>query len=606
MDRSFGGAAVTGRPRAYFAALVVTVTLGMTCSAGLAAAEPETPETSTTVAVPPSTQPSAPTEPSAPPSVSSPQVAARQAQHPLDVTATFDKAAYRTGELVNVELTIKNVGDKVIPDVIGFQNPPGSTSLEPLEYDQWERAGLRGYGASIEPGATYTAKLYGYPFSAEADTVLFEGDVSSISLGLSATFSISAPVTKVYGDAGGIVFADRNGNGQADAGEGLPDIPIAFGYVSNVEEQYTTKSGPGGVFAFSDIPAATYRTAFQGKAGWLLLATTVAVPEAGIQDVRIRGVQPLQDVLTPEVKFTKDSYQPGDLAHVTVTLRNRGDIPLTGIVATCNGYEEPDSIYSGPGWGDLAPQAKGVTVSAKQTRTFDVTATVPHVSRRTGVVVVSCHFAYIGYDNKLDLQSVKDTAVVPGGRGGILATVSNDPDGDPVDPDLPPVPGVKVVLVDDRSCNLGSKITDAKGNAEFTDLVAGPAKYSLYFYPPAGWMMKSENPTGRQNVIADELAPLVVAAAPGDGQVPVLPAPSPECGQDQPLKGTQPTQPPATQPPPGDRPDAPAPQGKAVKLANTGVNVLGLGVTGMAFLLLGTGVIVATRRPRLPRHTPDR
>jgi hypothetical protein len=595
MNGSFGGAALTGRSRAYFAALVVTVTLGMTCSAGLAAAEPETPETPTTVAVPPLTQPSAPTEPSAPPSVSSPPVAPHDAQRSLDVTATFDKAAYRTGELVNVELTIKNVGNKVIPDLVGYQSLIESTSLEPLDYAQWERTGLRGDGTSIEPGATHTAKLSGYPFSVQAEAVVFDGEVSSNSLGLSATFSISAPVTKTYGDVGGIVFADRNGNGRADAGEGLPDVHIAFGYVSNAEEQYTTKSGPDGVFAFSDIPAATYRTAFQKKDGWLLLATTVVVPEAGIQDARIRGVQPLQDILTSGVKFTKDSYRPGELAHITVTLHNRGDIPLTGIVATCNGYDDPDSIHSGPGWGDLAPQAKGVTVPARQTGTFDVTATVPQVSWRTGVVVASCHFAYVGYENKLNLRLAKGTALVPGGRGGILATVSNDPDGDPVDPDLPPVPGVKVVLVDDRSCNLGSKVTDAKGNAEFTGLVAGPAKYSLYFYPPAGWMMKSENPTARLNALADELVPVPVAAAPGEGQVPVLPAPSPACGQEQALKGTQPTQPPGTQPP-----DAPAPQGKVVKLADTGVNVLGLGATGMAFLLLGTGAIVATRRRGFP------
>jgi hypothetical protein len=45
--------------------------------------------------------------------------------------------------------------------------------------------------------------------------------------------------------------------------------------------------------------------------------------------------------------------------------------------------------------------------------------------------------------------------------------------------------------------------------------------------------------------------------------------------------------------PPGDQPDDQAPRGKVARLANTGVDVLGLGIAGMVFLLLGTGAIVA-------------
>jgi hypothetical protein len=593
---------LTSRLRAYLAALVVTVTLGMTCSAGLAAAEPETPETSTTVAVPPLTQPSAPTqpsvptEPSAPPRVFAPPIAPRDAQNPLQVTATLDKAAYRTGELVNIEVTIKNVGDSVITNVVGYHDV---SEFQLLDLFQWEQVGLRGDGVSIEPGDSYTAKLSGYPFKAQADVVLFDVEAASHVMGLSAKFSITAPVTRAYGDASGIVFADRNGNGQADAGEGLPDVPVVLHYISNAEEQYTAKSGADGAFVFSDIPSATYQTSFHDVAGWRLLTTTVVVPEAGVDGVRIRGVAPLEEILLPEVKFTKDSYRPGELAHITVTLRNNGDLPVTGIVASCNGWQNPHEIDAGPGWGDLAVPAKGVTVAARQTRTFDVTGTVPDLALRVGAVALSCHFAYPGYDNKLGLVLAKDLAVVPGGHGGIKARVLNDADGDLSKPELPGVPGVKVVLIDDRSCNLGVRFTDAGGNVEFNGLSAGQAKYTLYFYPPAGWMMKAENPTGRLNVVADSFEEVSIAAAPGEGQVPVLPVPSPECGPQQPVKSTQPTQPPGTQPP-DDQPDAPAPQGKAVRLANTGVDVLGLGVTGLAFLLLGAGAIVATRRRGFP------
>jgi hypothetical protein len=570
------------------AALVIAVVLGVTGSAGLAHAEPGTPETSAMVAVPPLT-PTVPETPVVEPPVSTPPEAPPDAQGPLEVTASFGKAAYRTGELVDVEISVKNVSQTRLTGVAAYNNETDGSHLRLLDDRQW--GDFFGGELAIEPGASHTVRMSGYPFGSQTDVVVFSGAVLYLPLDQSQEFSVSAPVTKAFGDASGTVYADKNGNGRADAGEGMPDVTLKLEYAVNPDEVYQAKSGADGAFKFAGIPTVKYLTAIQEVDGWKLLTTSVEVTEAGVQGIQLRGVRTLTGVLTPEVKFTKDSYQPGELAHITATLTNNGDVPLTGIVARCHWYSDENSW----GWDD------GVTLPANRTMTFDIAQAVPADSLRAGVVIVYCYFDYLGYQDDNGPPVADDTALVPGGRATLTALVVNDPEGELTDPPKPGVPGVKVVLVDGRSCKLGEKVTDAQGNAVFGDLPAAQNGYSLYFFPPAGWKMHAENPRTRVSVFAGEVNTEVIAALPGEGEVPVLPAPAPACGQEPPPPTTpQPTQTHAVTQPPAGQPTVVAAQGKVVRLANTGVDVLGLGTTGMVFLLLGTGVIVATRRRGSP------
>lgn len=71
-------------------------------------------------------------------------------------------------------------------------------------------------------------------------------------------------------------------------------------------------------------------------------------------ELRIRGALPLNGQLEATLNFGKDTYQPGEIAHLDVTLTNHSDTPMYGIVAVCNrtGFDSNLS-GTGPGWGLL-------------------------------------------------------------------------------------------------------------------------------------------------------------------------------------------------------------------------------------------------------------
>ncbi|MBP2321578.1 LPXTG-motif cell wall-anchored protein [Kibdelosporangium banguiense] len=573
---------MTGGRRAHLAAFAVAITLGLTGTAGPAIAKPLTAMNAPTL-----TQ----SDVSATPGRSS-----QDAPVPLEVEVAFDKSGYRTGELIKAVVTLKNVGNTGMM-LNGSLIPEDPGSLIPLDTSaQW--GDLQGAGVPLEPGATHTVNLSGYPKSAQATRVRVHAVVFVEANGNGKQFVAEAPVTLIRGDASGVVYGDMDGDGGFDAGEELPGVKLVWEYASNPEEQYTATSNGAGVFTFPDLPTTRYRTVDAEVNGWKLLSGTVEIGPQGAVGLRIRGVRNLTGVLKPELKFTKDTYQPGELAQVTVSLTNAGEYPLSGIVANCNRGGAEGGLPTGPGWGDLDTLAKGVTLPPGRTTTFDVTSTVPQGAYRIGAVSAWCDFAYQGYMSSDNLPTANDTALVPGGRGGLQVTVRNNPTGD-VETEHPGLPGVKVIVVDDRACKVAEKTTDQQGVAEITGLAAGAAKYSLYYYPPSGSMMKSENPQTMVDVWADSVLQTGAQAAPGAGEVPGLPAPSPECGQPRPSPPRNSIVVPFG--PPDEQLAGAGAQGKVVELAKTGADdVLGLSITGMTLLLLGTGAVVATRRRRDP------
>lgn len=300
----------------------------------------------------------------------------------------------------------------------------------------------------------------------------------------------------------------------------------------------------------------------------------------GTPHLDVRGAPPLNGALKASMAFTQDSYKAGDLAHVTVTLSNSGPIPLTGIVAACNRIGDPYILSGcGPGWGDLA--ADGVTIAAEETRTFDVSETLPEAAFNRGIVVASCDFGYEEVDIENHAQA-NTRASVPGAKTVVEGDIGVfDNQGQVTEG----VAGVKVVLVSDLHCPVtGEATTDAKGHFVFPDVAPGP-DYKLYFLPPKGWKISYENPMS-----IDVWGPPSnhrvwrIDAVQGDAPLPTVPTNPADCVAPTSTTGA-----------PGGTGGG---QSGGSGLASTGVDALGLGALTLVALALGGGLVIGSRRRR--------
>jgi LPXTG-motif cell wall-anchored protein len=558
------------------ATCVATLTVGLAFVGVPAAADP--PDTPTT----PPTETSAPIETSTPatdppgnePAPKADQPAAKAAEVSFEVTAEFDKPSYRSGDLITVTVHIKNTGtDKVE----GLRAGPRFSAPGALVHDsnQWGDL-VKQAGVTIEAGATHTVTLSGHQQTADAESVTLAGDLfNERGLGFQS-FSFSAPIVKRVGTVAGIVFGDKNNNGVFDQGEGLPNVEVTLS--DGRGSQFKATSDAGGHFDFGKIPTVTYFSGAIHNDGWVIPFDQVIVDESDRNsDLRLRGERPLPaGTLAATMKFTKSSYQPGDVAHVTVTLTNSGTLTLFGIVASCNrGGFDSSLDGTGPGWGDLALFAKGVTITPGQTLTLDVSEKVRKAAQDVGQVSVGCDFGYREEDIDNHAKA-GDQAAAPGGIATLVGDVLSAPSVG--------VPGVKVTLVNPKlDCPVVAETTtDAKGHFEFKNLAPGP-DHVVYFIPPAGFKIKFDNPTPA-DVRVGSGGRMVIQVEPGDGPLPTVP----KCATPTTTPTTTTTPAPASQP-----------QGRSSSgLASTGASVVGLSALGALALLAGAGALVHTRRRR--------
>jgi LPXTG-motif cell wall-anchored protein len=566
---------------ARLAALIVGLALTSTFTAGIAGAEqPEsspapTSETSVPVSEPPaSSEPSTPpseSAPSEPPSTGEPPASVAAAQ--VEVSAKFDQPSYKTGEPLSIDFSIKNVGSARATGLYVF-----SSTLEPARpiFDPPLVGGVFSKpGVDLEPGATHQVTLPGRVLSPDEDHVTFAGVVfDETNFGV-AEFSVNAPVERRTVRVGGVVYGDQNGNGRRDAGEELPGITLTWTNVDFFDKKYTATTDADGRFTFAELPTVRYLTGAEVVDGWLFPYVIREIDASDEnENLLIRAVPPLDGALHATLKFTKNSYAPGELAHLEVTLSNSGPIPLRGIIAGCNRVGNSNGLNTGPGWGDLAFGTDGVTIGVGKTRTFEVTEHVPQAAFDYGYVFASCDFGYLEVDID-NHATADDQAAVPGALATLEGRVFTDQSGEEG------LGGVKLVLVRDGPCPVvGETTTGTDGRFRFEQVPPGP-DYKVYFLPPTGWRMVGDNPTSIQ-VIANGGGRPGFLAERGDAALPTVPTNPSTC--------TTTTTPPAT---------TPAPQGRSSSgLASTGANVTGLAALGVMALLLGAGTIVAARRRR--------
>ncbi|SDP49863.1 LPXTG-motif cell wall anchor domain-containing protein [Actinokineospora alba] len=512
----------------------------------------------------------------------------------LKVSVSFDRDTYTSDQPVKATVTVTNIGSAAAKNVRLLTGPSSNYWPETgggwgeLEYSR---------GTTVEAGQTRTFEFVGNPMSMTGDsaTVVFEGGLLAEPQDMNRdnnSFFVQASVTKVVGEYSGMVFADKNGNGSADEGEGLSGVQVSATGGRPLSMRSTTTDADGR-FAFDDLRAGQYAVYFsEGAHGWIPLGESgdgydrFTLTAEGRKNVAIRAVRPLTDVLSGTFEFTADSYKVGESAKAMVTLTNSGTAELKGVRANCwsgDGYHDNTK-----GWFPIGHTDPGADLEPSETRTFEVADIITDFDRELGYHDVGCEFVANGHPDT-GAPRARDSVLVLGALGTRSGELVHDANGDWEIGDDERLAGVKVQLVNMTTDEaIAETRTDAAGRFTFSDVQAG--RYRVHVVGP--WAFKWEG-DGRFYIFAGESeydARFFMVPGPEQPELPIVkPVP------------TEPT------PVPGvPTPGVPAPQAGVAptastggdELAQTGASVLGLTVLGLAVLMAGGITVMATKRRR--------
>jgi hypothetical protein len=566
----------------YAAALILTIVLCGTISAGPAFADdPEPPAPSMvqpdlTPTNPTPTNPTPTTEPAPEPVVTpttpapsqpSPVTAAGDGLPDLRVSAVYDKPTYDARDEIGITITVVNVGSA--PATGLFAIVRGDLSL-----NHWGELG--GPDHRLGPGSSTTAFSSGTLIRLAADMVLRTpvevGSNEQDANPADNAVTITAPVTQVgEGGFAGTVYGDRNRNNAIDPGELLGGVTVYLSGGGTPHRSLSQQTDSHGRFAFRDIPTGTYSTGFS-LAGWAIPGNDISVDGVDDPELVIRATQHVSEILRASIAFTKNAYSNTEVIHLIVTLTNSGPAPLADIIAYCTGFGSNE-------WGDLAYYGgAGVTMPARSKRTFDVPGPVPELAAALGYLDARCEFG---------LRSVEGTVVatafarVPGRVArevhSSLRHLIADP-GCPITapcgrPPSHPVPDAKVYIRSPFDGGIVARaVTNGNGEFQFANIPVG-----RYDFGVVGPWKAAPGYRGEFHVSVDaddRVSVNTVYVVPGpnrpdpDTVTPVPPAPQAGVG----------------------------PAGDTEQLAWTGVNVIWLAIGGL--LSLVTGFVLALRGVR--------
>jgi uncharacterized surface anchored protein len=400
--------------------------------------------------------------------------------------------------------------------------------------------------------------------------------------------STTAPET---GKVAGVVWGDKNGNGSYEDGEGFAKVEVQLsGANSNLSK--STKTDAGGHFVFGNVPFGDYHIRhLRTQEGWDYDLKTPVVTVDGSdksENLRLKAIKGLAAILAADIKFAKDTYQPGETAHLTVTLTNNGSAPLTGIQGSCNRVGDENQIQSGPGWGPLDPMGPGDTIAAGQTKTYDVTSVVPANAANYGHLIAACDF---GPNVNMEAPGpvAVDIARVPGKTGVTFGFLYQDKNDNEQLDDGEALAGVRIGLADIQTGKIVAKATtDSAGRWDAKDIPTGI--YDVHVFGP--WQfVREDNPAFVQADFCYWCG----------SEYQVVPGPdNPETEDVVPNPITTPPVPPTTTP--AAPTTTPAPQAAAAtSLSYTGASVIGISLVGLVVLGSGCGFVLMSRRRKASR-----
>jgi hypothetical protein len=496
---------------------------------------------------------------------------------PEDVRATveFSKPRFESHELVQWDLTLTNAGGESADVWVQGHSPDLDVPRE-----RWEQTWSR--FASLAPGESRTFTISGKVRDYRNGKVRVSG-----SYGFSP--QPNTPVKPFYGEVEivqtkgaltGLVYLDKNNNGQPDPGEAAAGAVVEanggapYGY-------YKATTDAEGRYSFSDLPAGDYSVGYTLAGGWI-----VHFPDDVVQKIRVEPGRPVQlvagaqrpyaEVLKATAQFDKTSYAVGEEVKITVKLTNTGGYVINDVHAHCNPDYQENHLGSrhspSESWGDLRPGAKGVTVGPGETVTVVVTELVPSAGRSRNRVELLCEVAPRAEFGR-DFALAYDWASVPGGRlGSLNVLVAYDKDEDNVIDPGDAIGNVRVRLMSHRENGflVAEATTDAWGWARFTEIPLG----TYWMKVDGPWKFRSE---------LDEIA---VSVSGGVGLPICWMVPGPD----------------SAQPDTGDQPATVGPGGGGTKvaLARTGASVLGLAFLGALLVVAGAALRRSSRHSALP------
>lgn len=482
---------------------------------------------------------------------------------PADVRASIklDKQRYDAHETVGLELTITNVGGRTAEQV-GLRSM--LTEIDVPE-EQWgdfrwsNRAGIR-----LAAGESRTFSVSGRIETLVDGRLVIAGEVSYLGQpdNDDGRFHAEAEVVETRGVITGVVYTDKNGNGQQDDGEAAPGVLVeAAGGATHGYHETTTDAD--GAFTFADVSSGGYWLTYQLADDWIVHdevnPAQVWVGPTAPTRLTVRADRPYSELIEATMAFGKDTYMVGETAEVTITLKNITARRFTRVQARCNPLGHQDQLGGGyrrvtpEGWGDLRREGPGVTLEPGESKTITVTEPVPAYARFKQQVAVGCSFAPNAYN---DGPWALDIASVLVGVGAVQGRLAHDRNKNGVVDRGEALTGVRVLLLTDREYGLqvADTVSGTDGTVRFDRMPTGD------FWAGIDGAWKFEGESGRVEVKLDEVA-----------QRDFFVVPNPRA------------QPPAT----GSTGGA---------LAKTGASVLGLGVVAVLLVVFGIGARVAGRR----------
>ncbi len=496
----------------------------------------------------------------------------------LRATMKFDKSRYESHETVRVELTITNIGGQTA-ERVRMVAPPHNLRIPD---EQW--GDFRSYrpGLQIPAGESRTLSVSGTIQQLDGGKLQLSGEIDYIGRpegGDRSDYFAEAEVVTTFGDVTGVVYADKNRNGQLDPGEAAAGALVDF-FGGAPHTYLSATADTDGRFSFKGIPSGSYWIHYSLADGWLVHR------EGDDLDIRVepgkpvhldgRAERPYYELLKATAVLDKIRYGIGEEAKFTVTLKNTTNRVISGIMAACNRSDKPgqlggamgDSVVSG--WDELRPIGKGMTISPGETRTVVATEKVPVGASLFSRVEIDCDFAPNPAYN-IDGPRGYDWAATPGGVGSLKGTLAHDRNkNEKVDPGEA-IANARVVLRTHREngANIVETVSDANGNVRFDSV------------PPGYWWAWVDGPWRFEGEWGGNVE--VTSGWESDYQFFVVPGPwtppgdggGSDNGTDDGGEGGGGTQ-------------------KA--LARTGASVLGLGVVAGLLVAFGIGARIAGRR----------
>ncbi|MFJ8959990.1 SdrD B-like domain-containing protein [Lentzea sp. NPDC102401] len=197
-------------------------------------------------------------------------------------------------------------------------------------------------------------------------------------------------VAAATGSISGVVYLDKNGNRQQDAGEAAAGTAVV---IAGTDHRATVDGE--GRFTLQDLPPGVYRPDYLLDDEWTVHTVgadgdPITVEAGKTAQVVARGERPYSEQLSATATLDRDGYRLPATATVTLTLTNNTKNKISNIRARCDHQSHPYALGRGKNWNVLT--TNGVSLEAGERRTIKVEEEVPRGAGKAGRVTLDCVF----------------------------------------------------------------------------------------------------------------------------------------------------------------------------------------------------------------------